>query len=456
MASRRADCRTAAVQRTAPAGAQPFAAASAAAPDAPHAAAVPLLARPGAQPIDVRWHDGHGWAVRASAADPLARAWDALAAQAATPNPYAERWFVAAGLALLAAPGDVHLLAVHAGTAADAPLIGILPLCLRRHYGRLPLVHVENWLHANAFLGTPLVRAGDEAAFWAAALAAIDAARFARGLVHLSGLAADGPVFAGLRQACAAQRRPLPIVLSEARAALHPAGHSPASYWEAAVRGKKRKELRRQEARLADLGTVAHLHGLAPGQGIADWCDAFLALEAAGWKGEGGSALAHDAAKAAFFRRVIGAAHAHGRADLRAITLDGHPIAMLVHFLCPPHGFSFKTAYCEDLARFSPGVLIQRDNLALIAAGDLALIDSCAAPGHPMIDSLWRERRTIVRVTMPLRARPPGGRFGPHALARRCLFLAVRAVESGWHALRRPSRPAAVPGPQPARTESVP
>jgi hypothetical protein len=57
---------------------------------------------------------------------------------------------------------------------------------------------------------------------------------------------------------------------------------------------------------------------------------------------------------------------------------------------------------------------------------DIAWTDSCAAENHPMINSLWTERRTIVRATVPL----SGGR-------RRLVHAAARAIERGSAAFRR-------------------
>ena len=82
---------------------------------------------------------------------------------------------------------------------------------------------------------------------------------------------------------------------------------------------------------------------------------------------------------------------------------------MLINFLSPPGGFSFKTAFDEDYARFSPGVLLQQANLDLLGDPAIAWVDSSAAPGHPMIDRVWRERRTLVWVNAALSA--PADRF---------------------------------------------
>jgi Acetyltransferase (GNAT) domain len=83
--------------------------------------------------------------------------------------------------------------------------------------------------------------------------------------------------------------------------------------------------------------------------------------------------------------------------------MDGRAIAMLINFRTPPGSWSFKIAYDEELARFSPGVLIELENLKRVL-GDPAIdwMDSCAVADHPMINSLWGERRSIVQITVPL------------------------------------------------------
>jgi hypothetical protein len=84
---------------------------------------------------------------------------------------------------------------------------------------------------------------------------------------------------------------------------------------------------------------------------------------------------------------------------------------MLASLLAPPGAFSYKTAFDERFSRFSPGVLLQLENLAMLERAGIAWTDSCAAPDHPMIDSLWRERRALGRFSIAI-----GG------TARRALF----------------------------------
>lgn len=350
--------------------------------------------------------------------DRLDAAWTALAAEASEPNPFAEAWFVRPGLEHLA-PDGVRLLELQ-----DAGhLLGLLPVTLAERYGRAPIRHVQNWRHGNDFLGTPLVRAGRESEFWAAVLARLDGARWAPGFLHIDGLVEDGPVHRGLIEAARALGRPAPTVHRSKRALLDSRA-TPEGYYADTVRKKKRKELGRLARRLADLGEVTSAT-LSDAGDLTAWCDLFLALEDRGWKGRAGSSLASDPATAAFFRAAMAGAAAAGRLDFRRLDLDGAPVAMLISFVTPPGAFSFKTAFDESFARFSPGVLIQLDNLGLMTREEIDWIDSCAAEGHPMIDSLWGERRGIVRVSVPL-----------SGVRRRLVFGVARGLEMASGRLR--------------------
>ncbi len=341
----------------------------------------------------------------------IPRDWDAnwatLAARASEPNAFAESWFVRTSVAHLSPPDDARLLTVWRGPE----LLGVLPLHVAAKYGRMPVRHVTNWLHYHAFLGTPLVRSGEERAFWESALETLDQADWAPAFLHLNGLVEDGAVHAAL-----ATTRRADIVLRSERALLE-SDLGPTAYYETHVRKKKRKEIGRLKTRLAELGPVS-CDRLIETADTQLWIDAFLALEASGWKGRAGSALGADPATRQFFSETLAAAQARGRLEMLRLSVGEKPIAMLVNFMTPPGSFSFKIAFDEDYARFSPGVLIQLENLAVLNRDDIAWMDSCAVSDHAMINSLWAERRRIVRVTVPLAG-----------TKRHALFVSARALE---------------------------
>ena len=174
---------------------------------------------------------------------------------------------------------------------------------------------------------------------------------------------------------------------------------APEAYLDAALTGKKRKELRRQHKRLSEEGAL-QFERREGTESIAEWIEAFLWLEASGWKGKAGSAMAKQGDTTRLFTAALKGAAERGRLERLTLSLDGSPIAMLANFIAPPGSFAFKTAFDERYARFSPGVLLQRENLALLERAGIEWADSCASADHPMIDHVWRERRAIGRVNI--------------------------------------------------------
>ena len=317
-------------------------------------------------------------------------AWERLVARAAEPNPFFEPWYLIPSLRQWGMAERVLTKAwFHEGRLA-----GLLPVVRSAAYYGHAVTHAKGWLHPNAFCGVPLIMAGHEDPFWQDLLAHFDACARRALFLHLPQLPAGGPADAALARVLAAQGRAHYASAEEHRALL--TGEvSAAAYLEAAMSAKKRKELRRQHSRLAEEGALA-FERLEGDAGLAEWTAEFLALEAAGWKGAAGSALACAADTRALFEECLRGAAAAGRLERLALRLDGRAIAMLVNFITPPGTYSYKTAFDEAFARFSPGMLLQLENLALLERADVQWADSCAAEGHPMIERLWRDRRRIV------------------------------------------------------------
>ncbi len=317
-------------------------------------------------------------------------AWERLVVRAAEPNPFFEPWYLIPSLQQWGAAQRVATKAwFHEGRLA-----GLLPVVRRARYYGHPITHAAGWLHANAFCGVPLVAAGLEEAFWEDLLAHFDR-RAGRALfLHLPQLPAEGPLAAALDRVLGRSTAAHYIAAQEQRALLT-GERTAAAYCDTAMSAKKRKELRRQRTRLAEEGAliVERLEGDA---GLAEWTAEFLALEAAGWKGKAGSALASAPETRALFTAALAGAAAAERLERLALRLDGRAIAMLVNFITAPGAFSYKTAFDEDYARFSPGMLLQLENLALLERPELDWADSCAAEGHPMIERLWRGKRRMV------------------------------------------------------------
>ena len=338
-------------------------------------------------------------------------AWDLLVTQASEPNPFFEPWLLIPALRQWG--GGVTIKAwYHYGRLA-----GLLPVRASRDYYGHRVPHAAGWLHPNAFCGAPLIVSGHEEAFWRAMLAECDRGPTMHLFLHLPKLPAEGPAVAALDRVLAASHRAHYTAEEEHRAFLI-GGGTAAEYRDAALPAKKRKELRRQRTRLAEMGTLT-FESVEGDAGLAQWAEEFLALETAGWKGAGRSALASAPDTRTFFAETLAGAAAAGRLERTALRLDGRAIAMLANFITAPGAYGFKTAFDEDYARFSPGMLLQLENLVLIERPGVQWADSCAVEGHPMIERLWRDKRRMVSRNVAI-----GGPL------RRTAFRVIKAYET--------------------------
>ncbi len=346
---------------------------------------------------------------------PAARhAWDALALCAAEPNPFHESWYLMPALRALDPHHRVKLLQVE----MDGALAGLIPLRSENKYYKWPIPQLGNWVHGNCFLGAPLVAAGLERPFWRALFDWADHNAGRSLFLHLGVMPLDGPLYAALQSVLAEQGRLAGLVHREERAMLS-STLSPQAYFEESLSGKKRKELRRQAARLSELGKVRFERRRDDHQ-LARWTEDFLALEHSGWKGTAGSALASHQTTAGLFKEALSGAAEQGKLERLTLTLNDEPIAMLINFLTAPGAYSYKTAFDERYARYSPGVLLQRENLDLLEHREVRWCDSCASADHPMIDHIWRERRPFGRISIAI-----GGKL------RRAVFARLLRAELG-------------------------
>lgn len=316
--------------------------------------------------------------------------WQNLANEASEPNPFFEPWCLIPALKHLHGGANLAIYTLVDG----GRLRGLMPVQKAPRYYGYPIPHASIWLHANAFCGAPLVTEGYEQALWHAVLTRLDKRPANAMFLHAAHLPADGPSARALATVARRHGRHCIEVASAERAML--SSHlSPEDYLEESLTKKRRKELRRLFKRLSECGQL-RLEQREDEVSINEWIAEFLSLEAAGWKGEAGSALANTQATRGFFKEALYHAAKAGRLERLALRVDGRPVAMLANFITPPGVFSFKTAFDEEFARFSPGLLLQIENLALLERGGVEWADSCAAQGHSMIERLWREKRRII------------------------------------------------------------
>ncbi|KAB2874080.1 MAG: GNAT family N-acetyltransferase [Bauldia sp.] len=295
---------------------------------------------------------------------------------------------------------------------ARGRLTGLAPVVMTR-LGRIaPAVSI--WSHDYGPLGVPLI---DRRDVDGAVSAMVDIA--GKGSLIVPDLTLEGPVAAALTAAAERSRRPVAIVGGHLRAMLLRPQAGTVDLRANSLR-RRGGRVARQMRRLADLGTVT-IETTAEPDCVRARFEEFLTLEAAGWKGRSGTALASASATAGFAREMVFNRSEEGAARIDSIRVAEHPIAILVSFVAGATAFTWKIAFDEGFRRFSPGAqLMLEAPRSLFSDPNVARIDSCAAADHPMIDHLWKDRLAVGTLVIG----PPSG-----AIHR--LGLAVLRAEVG-------------------------
>jgi CelD/BcsL family acetyltransferase involved in cellulose biosynthesis len=330
----------------------------------------------------------------------LASAWQELADHAVEANPFYEPWLLLPALKDLRQGTPVRLVFIHETVSPEAPgetrLCGFFPLEPDPRFRGLPIQVWRLWKHMHCFLCTPLIRperAGET-------LAALLQWAGREGGVHLLDfcyVCGDGR-FHDLLVAHVKEAATRQCIIDRYSRASWKAGEKLDDYLRNTLSAGVRKEYRRQRKRLAERGPLA-FRTLQEPREVKDWLEQFLALEASGWKGREGHALGLSRNQRNFLLVAAQAGFAREQVLLQGLFLNDRPVAMLMSFLAGGGGFAFKIAYDETLAKFSPGVQIVLDILACLHSDSrIAWMDSCAAPNHPMINRLWKDRRVVESV----------------------------------------------------------
>ena len=348
----------------------------------------------------------------------LVRSWHDLVGAALEPNPFYEPEPVLAAAELLQDGDRAGLLVVQDG----AELVLAVPVLRRQRFRQVPVPALVSWQYPHCFSGVPLVRAGREHEAWAEVL---DEGK------HLSSecwlvlpwLSLQAPVAVALQDVLAARRVRATALDVFGRPVLR--RRADCTYLDGRMSSRHRKSLRRLRRRLEEqLGGDLELVDLAASGDVAAGVEEMLRVEATGWKGRSGTAIASRSGDADWFRRFALAMAEQGRLQLWVLRAGDRVAAAQVNVLSGGTAFHFKIAYDADLARFSPGLQLE---LAMVEEfhRDLRLsaVDSCGNYDIKVSAQLYPDRDVVGTLVVPMR-----GRLGQAAAGTASLATRVRAA----------------------------
>ena len=288
------------------------------------------------------------------------------------------------------------LIADRPPEAPGARLLAAWPFRRVRARWGLPLPVLMGWTHGFCAYGVPLLDRTEPERALDALLRAPRALSLSPRLL-MPNLPREGAFAALLERHLARAGTRSAAYWSHERALLDLSGLSPeerAGYL-GHMPGERRRKLRQRLARLEKPGPVAFETLRAPAA-LAAGIEDYIALEAAGWKGAAGTAIADSPAETAFMRAMVAGLGERGGVRIDRLRRDGRTLAASVLLATRDTAWCLKIAHDESEARHSPGVqLVHRLTRDILSAKTPAFIDSCAAPDYRLGEMFWTGRRKI-------------------------------------------------------------
>ncbi len=329
-----------------------------------------------------------------------AEAFADLCQRAEAPNLHMAPAAVAAALSFGIASDDIVILA--ALEQGDERLLGLWALRRTRslHSGLVPVLEAP-LVPLYEVSSAPVLdreHAGDAAL--ALARAIVEAPDLPK-ILKLPLLPMSGGVFAAIEAALATTGSTIATFERWQRPMLLPDPGDDAERYLRRALDQGYKKRMQQHRQLEKAGALAYQR--QRGADAVAALDEFLALEAAGWKGRSGTALASLPEDSAYIREIVRNFAAIDAVRIDLLRLDHAPIAggLLLDF--PGQSHFLKIAYDEGKARLSPGRALAIEMLrADFAAGLPFRLDSGAGDRVDPSAYPWGERQEMANAIVAL------------------------------------------------------
>ncbi len=252
-----------------------------------------------------------------------------------------------------------------------------------------------------AFLSSPVIDPDVAADVMPAFLKAIAQAPSMPRVILMKSLDTEAASYRPLVDAVAARGGRLLTVKTENRPVVWRDSYMPAT-------GERSKKLRQSWKRMSALGMTTMVFTSEP-DAMVSAVETFLQLEFKSWKGAAGTALLCRDEDANFVRHLISNLAEQGQATIQALQIDGKTVATQVLLFSGKMAYTWKTAFDESYAKFSPGVLlIEKVTEHLFATTTITGIDSCSAESSFM-SQIWSGRRAMADVLVAVGPGPSIG-----------------------------------------------
>ncbi len=270
-------------------------------------------------------------------------------------------------------------------------LVGWLVVHRARALPGIGFSYLKNWHHLYSYMGHPIVDRDNAKAALSALFDQALAHPRASGRLMMSNVPGEGPIYDAISSVIGDKNLLAREFGRHQRAAMI-TDLGGEEYLKSALSNKKRKEFRRLKNRLVECGDLKFETCRAADDSAA-WVEDFINLESSGWKGRKQTAFGNRHNWAAFMKASTLNLVENEHCKIWRLTLNDKTIAITIAHHVEHCAWLTKIAYDEAFAKYSPGVLLILEVTKAFADDRvITQVDSLAAPDHPMINRLWRQR----------------------------------------------------------------
>ncbi|QDT55624.1 hypothetical protein Pan44_36700 [Caulifigura coniformis] len=359
------------------------------------------------------------------------RDWRDLARRAVEPNPFQEPQFITA-LQEAGVVSSLNVLSVVDDSSGQWLAAGVFEVCLPSL--TRPLPHLRSLSSRYSFLDSPLVHRDHLPRALESALRYLQRQRWWHG-ARFRVVKSEGPQAAEWSRQTKNAGLAIDRDRTWRRAVTHLAGADADALLSRCSRSR-RKSLLRARRSLEASGPVSH-RLVVPGPHDSRAREEFLRLEALGWKGGTGTAIASSQSDSQFFRNMTEQFAADRRVIFGELLVGDRVIASTCNLVAGTTVFAFKLGWDPEFARGNPGHWAEIELAAALARErpDLERIDSCSQPGSYVeaVSTSSQAMESSVCV------------WSRRATALCELRRQFRVIRSGWWAAARSEAPADSP-----------
>ncbi len=324
-----------------------------------------------------------------------------LCRRAVEPNIFFNPRFLAPAMPRLE-ERSVRLAILRDETAARSRMRLLFPFSIEKPSLQFGPTIIRSWTTPYAPLGTPLIDADDPVAVVEDLLEIMGRSHLKLpSVIVFPELRSQGAATQVLKSVAFDRNLPLYVANREMRPILNSMLDGQ-EYLKNSLGAHHRRDLGRLRRRLEELGPVEH-HVARSQRDVIGAMEAFLTLETLGWKGSERTAMAIDRYRAAFAREAVYMLAAEDRVRIHTLTVGGKTIAAMVVFIEAGIAYTWKTAFDETYAKFSPGnLLLAEITTQHLDDPNIVKSDSCAVPDHPIMSRYWSEREPMETLVIGL------------------------------------------------------